>query len=129
MHESIDRDKIKKRLREEKQKGSRLVTITAEERKKERYLIYHLDKEDNGELITLEVKLDGNKAERVTDIYENADLYEREAREMFGLDFGEEMRNLFLPEEAEEPPMSTVEEAIKSENKERKPHKEEHSHA
>lgn len=115
MYESVEKKDIRERLEKEREKGSRLITVTAEERKDERYLIYHLDNDDKG-IISLEVDLNGNEADRVIDIYENADLYERETREMFGIDFGEEMRNLFLPEEAEEPPMSTVEEAIKSEN-------------
>lgn len=114
MNQSIKKEDIKKRLEEEKKKGSRLIMITAEERGKERYLIYHLDEKDKGKIINLEVKLKGNKADRITDIFENADLYERECREMFGLDFEEEMENLFLPEEAEEPPMSNVEKAIHS---------------
>lgn len=119
MNEKLDQEQIKKRLKKEKKKGSRLIMITAEERGRDRYLVYHLDTGSEEGIVNLEVELNGNKADRITGIYENADLYEREAREMFGLDFGDTMRNLFLPEEAEEPPMSVVEKAIKSEGTER----------
>lgn len=98
----INQGKIREKLKEEKQRGSRLIAISGDKKNNEYFLIYHLDR-GNGQIINLETKIEDKKAERVINIFENADLYERECKEMYALNFGEEMRNLFLPEGVEEP--------------------------
>ena len=109
---SMKLEKARETLKKEKEKGSRLINITGDERNGEYFLVYHLD-QGEGKKLNLEAKLDDKKAERATDIYENADLYERECREMYGIEFGEEMKNLFLPEGIQEPSKEELEEGMK----------------
>lgn len=118
--EKLDMERARKRLREEKEKGSRLISVTADKRKNDHYISYHLDEGEDGKSLIIEAELDDKKAERVTDIFENADLYERECREMYGIDFGEEMRNLFLPEGVEEPSREKLEKAMEEKEEEGK---------
>ena len=108
----LEPDEIEEKLQEENKKGSRLISISGDEREGEYFLIYHLD-QGEGKTLNLEVKLEDKKAERMTDIFENSDLYERESREMYGIDFGEEMKNLFLPEGMQEPSKKELEKGMK----------------
>ncbi len=118
LNECMSPEKAFERLKKEKEKGSRLIAVSAEERDGEPYLIYHIDQEDEGKIVNIETELEGKKANRSVDIYENADLYERECKEMYGLKFGEELRNLFLPKDVEEPPMSELKENLKKQKEE-----------
>ena len=109
---SMKLEKARETLKKEKEKGSRLINITGDERNGEYFLVYHLD-QGEGKKLNLEAKLEDKKAERMTDIFENSDLYERESREMYGIDFGEEMKNLFLPEGMQEPSKKELEKGMK----------------
>ncbi len=110
-NESIDREKVLERLKKEKKERSRLIDLSGDKRGDSYFIVYHLERE-NGEIFNLEVELKDKKAERAISIFENADLYERECREMYGLEFGEEMKNLFLPSGAKEPTVEKLREVI-----------------
>lgn len=79
-----------------KEKGARLITITAYNTNGRFFLVYHLDM--NGKIINLSATLVGRRARTAVTIYPNSELYEREAAEMYGLNFGKKMKGLFLPE-------------------------------
>ena len=99
----ISLEKLESILKKEKAKGSRLITITCEKINNQYYMIYHFDEKEKGKIINYVVKLGGKKAKRFKSLIENCDLYERECSEMFGIDFGEKMKNLFLAEGLKEP--------------------------
>ena len=72
----IDRKDLKEKLKEFKQKGARLITISDVENS----LVYTLSLD--GKTINLKVELSKNKQiTSVTDVFLNADLYEREIME------------------------------------------------
>ena len=65
----LEPNEVEEKLQEENKKGSRLISISGDEREGEYFLIYHLD-QGEGKTLNLEVKLEDKKAERVTDIFE-----------------------------------------------------------
>jgi len=74
---NVDRKKAKQKLKDFKKKGARLITISDLKDS----IVYHLSL--NGKTINLKVKLNKKKPEiaSVTDVFLNADLYEREIME------------------------------------------------
>lgn len=88
--------KIKSELRKLKKQGARLIALTAFQEKKEFFLVYHLSLKKK--TVNVEIRLPGLKAESVADIFKNAVFYEREAAELFGLDFNKPYACLFLSE-------------------------------
>jgi len=73
----IDKKKAKQKLKDLKEKGARLITIS--DLKDD--IVYHLSL--HGKTINLKVKLSKKKPEieSMTDVFLNADLYEREIME------------------------------------------------
>lgn len=110
--EFVEPEEVKERLRREKNRESRLINISGDERNGKYFLVYHID-QGKGKILNLEVELNDKKSSRMVDVFENADLYERESREMYGIDFGEEMKNLFLPEGIQEPSKKELEKGMK----------------
>jgi len=73
----VDKKKAKQKLKDLKRKGARLITISD----LNDCIVYHLSL--NGKTINLKVKLNKKKPEiaSMTDVFLNADLYEREIME------------------------------------------------
>jgi len=74
---NVDRKKAKQKLKDFKKKGARLITISDLNNN----IVYHLSL--NGKIINLKVKLNKKNPEidTMTDVFQNADLYEREIME------------------------------------------------
>jgi len=74
---NVDRKKAKQKLKDFKKKGARLITISDLKDS----IVYHLSLK--GKSINLKVKLNKEKPEieTMTDVFQNADLYEREIME------------------------------------------------
>ena len=72
-----DRKRAKQKLKDFKKKGARLITISDLNNN----IVYHLSL--NGKIINLKVKLNKKNPEidTMTDVFQNADLYEREIME------------------------------------------------
>jgi len=87
-------------FQELKKKKARLVTITAVD---ERTLIYHFIV--NGKVKNIKVNVKNNEIESLTKIFPNAELYEREIFDMFGIKFKghPKLESLFLSEEVKQP--------------------------
>jgi NADH:ubiquinone oxidoreductase subunit C len=87
----------------------RLIAIVACKEKRNFILTYYFD--DNGKVRTLEFKVSRRKpvVESIVDIFPNADYYEREIYELFGIKFKGNPNlhlKLFLPDEwKRKPPM------------------------
>ncbi len=73
----VDRKKAKQKLKDLKKKGARLITISDLNDS----IVYHLS--SKGKTINLKVNLSKKKPEiaSMTDVFLNADLYEREIME------------------------------------------------
>jgi len=73
----VDKKKAKQKLKDLKRRGARLITISDLNNN----IVYHLSL--NGKTINLKVKLSERKPEiaSMTDVFLNADLYEREIME------------------------------------------------
>jgi len=104
----VKQEAIADTLKGYKKRGARLITVSALNKGNDFSLVYHLDLDKD--VICLKVPLEGAKAKRMKGIYANCDLYEREAREMFGIDFGEPMENLFLTKDRNDHPYKKEEE-------------------
>lgn len=80
-----------------KRRGARLITITAI-RRDGFELVYHLDLK--GRIVTVSAKQREPDFKSVIDIFPNAEIYEREAHEFFGIHFDrpEAHKPLFLQE-------------------------------
>lgn len=74
---NVDRKKAKEKLKDFKKKGARLTTISDLNNS----IVYHLSL--NGKNINLKVKLNKKNPEidTMTNVFQNADLYEREIME------------------------------------------------
>jgi NADH:ubiquinone oxidoreductase subunit C len=83
-----------------KKKKARLVTITAVD---ENTLVYHFIVK--GKVQNVKVNLKNNETESLTKIFPNAELYEREIFDMFGIKFKghPKLESLFLSEEVKQP--------------------------
>lgn len=83
-----------------KKMGARLSTITAVD---EKTLIYHFFV--NGKFENVKIKLKDNKAKSICSIFPNAEFYEREIFETFGIKFegNPNLKRLFLTEDVKFP--------------------------
>jgi NADH-quinone oxidoreductase subunit C/D len=88
------------RFKELKKKGARLSTITAVDKKT---LIYHFFV--NGKFKNIKVKIKNNRIESICSIFPNAEFYEREIFETFGIKFegNPNLKRLFLTEDVKNP--------------------------
>jgi len=88
-----------------KQKKARLITITAID---ENTLVYHFI--INKKVKNVKVNLKNNETESLTKIFPNAELYEREIFDMFGIKFKghPKLESLFLSEEVKHPLKKSV---------------------
>ena len=89
-----------KEFRDLKKKGARLIAITAVD---EKNLIYHFFLE--GRVENVKVKVSKNSVPSLTKIFPNAEFYEREIFETFGIKFrgNKNLKNLFLREDVKTP--------------------------
>ncbi len=87
-------------FQELKRKKARLVTITAVD---EKNLVYHFIV--SGKVKNIKVNIKKNEIESLTKIFPNAELYEREIFDMFGIKFKghPKLESLFLSEEVKQP--------------------------
>lgn len=87
-------------FKELKGKDARLSTITAVD---EKTLIYHFFV--NGKFENVKIKVKNDKAESICSLFPNAEFYEREIFEMFGIKFegNPNLKKLFLTEDVESP--------------------------
>ncbi len=87
-------------FQELKKKKARLVTITAID---EKVLVYHFIVSKKVKNIRVNIK--NNETESLTKIFPNAELYEREIFDMFGIKFKghPKLESLFLSEEVKQP--------------------------
>ena len=83
-----------------KRKKARLVTITAID---ENTLVYHFIVK--GKVQNVKVNVKKNEIDSLTKIFPNAELYEREIFDMFGIKFKghPKLESLFLSEEIKHP--------------------------
>lgn len=89
-------DKLFEVLKKIKEKGGRLCCIGCIDKK---VLVYTLWYENKGMNIYLELK--DTNAKSITEIFKNADFYEREIYEKFGINFEghPNLKRLFTPKE------------------------------
>ncbi len=96
----VERENIERLAKEMKEKGfSYLVKITAVDNVSSLVVIYFLRNLDTGEDETLEVELQPTDAyvPTIMHIYRAADWYERELKEMFGIEItGRDAQRLLL---------------------------------
>ncbi len=83
-----------------KEKGARLAAITAVN---EKNLIYHFFL--NGKLENIKIKVRNNNTPSITKLFPNAEFYEREIFETFGIRFrgNKNLKPLFLREDVKTP--------------------------
>jgi NADH:ubiquinone oxidoreductase subunit C len=83
-----------------KEKGARLIAITAVNKKN---LIYHFFL--NGKLKNIKIRLKENKTNSIIKIFPNAEFYEREIYETFGIRFrgNKNLKPLFLTKKIKPP--------------------------
>ncbi|MBU4502026.1 MAG: NADH-quinone oxidoreductase subunit C [Nanoarchaeota archaeon] len=99
----------KKQLRNEAKKlrSRRLITISAQVIGNENHLFYHFD--DNKEVISLELVFpkSENHVDSIIKIFPNANIFERELHDLFGIEFDGNPNmdhHLFLADEWKEGP-------------------------
>ena len=96
------------KAKEKQKKGSRLVAIVCRD-EKNFCLDYYFDDSGKVSKITLNVPKQRPIVESITKDYPNADYYEREIHDFFGVEFEGNMNlhlKLFLPEDWDKkPPM------------------------